>query len=112
MRKLFALAIAATIGLSAGASTSSAALSSSEAPPIVQSKSMEVARGGGRNDRGRDRDARRDRNDRPIWRIKDKDRKRERPFFLFRGRGDCRTEKIQVRDFNGNLIVRNGRVCN
>ena len=64
---------------------------------------------GSRNDGGRGRDAHRDKKGDVIWRIR---RDRDRPFFLFRGRGDCTTQKVKVRDFSGNLVIREKRVCN
>jgi hypothetical protein len=110
--------MAATFALSGAAAPASAALdwrSAGARPAVSASGAGDVqiaARGGDRGGRneGRSRDARRgDRKDPPVWRIKDR-RLRERPFFLFRGRGDC--EYVRVRQPDGSLSRKVTRVCN
>ena len=110
MRKLATITLAAMVALTGAASTASAALSSGDAPVIRQAKETQVAaRGGGRNERSGNRESRRgDRKGKPIWRIKDR-KHRERPFFLFRGRGDC--EYVRAVQPDGSL-GKTIRVCN
>lgn len=117
MRKLALIALAAAFAATGAVSTASAALSDRDAPVWRQADGVQVAaRGdnkGGRNEGGRKdggRSAHRDKKgSKVIWRVRDK---HHRHFFLFRGRGDCRTETVQVRDDAGNLVVRNARICN
>lgn len=117
MRKFALIALAAAFAATGAVSTASAALSDRDGTVWRQGGDVQVAgRGGdkgGRNEGGRKdggRNAHRDKKgSKVIWRVRDK---HNRPFFLFRGRGDCRTETVQVRDGNGNLVVRNAWVCN
>ena len=109
MRKIASIALAAIIASAGAASTASAALSDRDGTVWRPGGDVQlVARGG---DRGRDRGARRERKGDVIWRIRDK--RHHRPFFLFRhGRGgECFVRKMQVRDVDGNLAVRNIRIC-
>lgn len=113
MKKFAQIALAAMVAGAGAAPTAHAALSDRDAPVWRVTGDIQVAgRGGdrgGRNDGGRGRDARRDKKGDPIWRIR---KDRDRPFFLFRGRGDCTTQKVEVRDLSGNLVIRDKRVCN
>ncbi|MBX9456948.1 MAG: hypothetical protein KL863_13465 [Rhizobium sp.] len=112
MRKLAVIALAAMVAATGGMSTASASLSDRDGTVWHQKDATQVAaRGdrGGRNEGGRGRDARRDNRGKVIWRVRDK---HHRQFFLFRGRGDCRTEAVNTHDRAGNPVVRNAWVCN
>lgn len=118
MRSFALITLAATFALTGAVVPASAALDwrgTGSQPAASASRAGDVdvaARGGDRGGRneGRSRDARRgDRKDQPVWRIKDR-RLRERPFFLFRGRGDC--EYVRVRQADGSLSKKVTRVCN
>jgi Spy/CpxP family protein refolding chaperone len=117
MKRFSAITLAAIVAATAAASSASATLSDRDGTVLHLNQGVQVAdRGGkggndgGRNDGGKGRDAHRDRkDDKVIWRYRDK---HERPFFLFRGRGDCETRAVKVRDQSGNLVVRNAWVCN
>jgi hypothetical protein len=117
MRSFALITLAATFALTGAVVPAAAALDwrGTAQPTATASREGDVqvaARGGdngGRNE-GRSRDARRgDRKDQPVWRIKDR-HLRERPFFLFRGRGDC--DYVRVRQADGSLSKKVTRVCN
>ena len=120
MRKLALVAIAAMFAATGTVSNASASLSSQDGTVWHPKSEMQVAARndnnysndskGDRGDRGgRDHGNRHGKKDKVIWRIRDK---HHHQFFLFRGRGDCRTEAVKVRDGSGNLVVRNAWVCN
>jgi hypothetical protein len=114
MRKLALTAIAAAFAATGAVSTASAALSDREGTVWHAKSEMQVAgRNGNKGDRGdrggKDRGGRHDKKGKVIWRVRDK---HNRPFFLFRGRGDCRTETVKVRDGADNLVLRQAWVCN
>ncbi|MGV3548147.1 hypothetical protein [Rhizobium sp.] len=100
MKKLALIAVASLFAATGAVAPAVASLSVTEATVLQKADPLQVAaRGdrGGRNEGGRNaRDGKRgDRNGRVIWRAREKN---ARPFFLFRGRGDCRTETIKRRD--------------
>lgn len=114
MRKLALVAIAAVVAATGTVSTASAALSTQDGMVWHPKSEMQVAaRNDNRSDRGdrggKDRGGRHGKKDKVIWRVRDK---HHRPFFLFRSRGDCRTETVKVRNGSGDLVVRNAWVCN
>ena len=111
MRKLALVVIAAVFAATGTVSTASAALSAQDGTVWHPKSEMQVAgRNDNRGDRGgKDQGGRHGKKDKVIWRIRDQ---QNRPFFLFRGRGDCRTEAVKVRDGSGTLVVRNAWVCN
>lgn len=108
MRKLASIVFAAIIASAGAASTTSAALSDRDGNVWRPGGEVQLAARGG--DRGRDRGARRDRKGDGIWRIRDK--RHHRPFFFRHDRGgECFVRRMQVRDAEGNLTVRNIRMC-
>lgn len=114
MRKLALIALATVIAATGAVSTASAALSDRDGTLWYPKSQMQVAaRNDNRGDRGdrggKDRGGRHGKKDKVIWRIRDK---HDRPFFLFQGRGDCRTEAVKTRNSAGDLVVRNAWVCN
>lgn len=107
MKKLALIAVASVVALSGAISPAFASLSTSDGAVWHQKDLVQVAaRGGGdkggrneggRNNGGKNRDAKSNKNDsRIIWRIRGG--KHQQPFFLFRGRGDCRTETVRAHD--------------
>ena len=111
MRKPALIALAAMFAATATVSTAHASLSDRDGTIWHPKSEMQLA---GRNDKGGDRGGREHggRHDKKggkvIWRVRDKHQK---PFFLFRGRGDCRTEAVKLRDAAGDLVVRQAWVC-
>lgn len=118
MKKFVQIALAAIVAGVGVAPAAHAALSDRDVPVWRATADIQIAGRGGdrggkndgsRNDGGRGRDSGRDKNGDVIWRIR---KDRERPFFLFRGRGDCTMQQVKVRDLSGNLVIRDKRVCN
>lgn len=117
MKKLALIAVASLFAASGAASSAFASLSVGDSPAWHAKSAVEVAaRGGGRSDKGgrndsaKGRDAHRDRSgSKVIWRHRGK---HNQPFFLFRGRGDCKTRAVETRDDSGNIVVRNRWICN
>ena len=106
MKKLALIAVASVVALSGAVSPAFASLSSSDGTVLHQKDLVQVAaRGGGdkggrndggRNNGGKGRDAKgHNKGGKIIWRVRDG---KNKPFFLFRGRGDCRTETVRARD--------------
>lgn len=115
MRKPALIALAILFAATGMVSTASAALSDKDGTVWHQKSETQVA---GRNDRGdrggrdrggKDRGSRHGKKDKVIWRVRNG---KHQPFFLFRGRGDCRTETVKARDGAGNLVFRQAWVCN
>jgi hypothetical protein len=113
MRKIASIIVAAVFAATGAGAPSFAALSASDGTALRQQGDIVqvAARGGdrgGRNEGGR-KDAGRNNRDKKggkvIWRIRDG---KAQPFFLFRGRGDCRTEIVRTRDGS----TRQAWVCN
>ena len=118
MKKLTLVAVASLVAMSGAVSPAFASLSDRDGVVWHQKDLVQVAaRGGGdkggrneggRNNGGKSRDANKGNNKggKIIWRIRDG--KHQKPFFLFRGRGDCRTETVRTRDG----VTRQAWVCN
>lgn len=117
MKKLALIAVASLFAVSGAASGAFASLSVGDSPAWQAKSAVEVAgRDGGkgdrdgRNDGGKGRDTHHDRKGgKVIWRHRGK---HNQLFFLFRGRGDCKTRAVETRDDSGNIVVRNRWVCN
>jgi hypothetical protein len=115
MRKLVLITIASIFAASGAASSAQASLSDRDATVVHRQDAPRFAARGG--DRGSDKGGRndagkgRDKGGKVIWRIRDKHH-RDRLFFLFRGRGDCATRAVEIRDDSGKIVVKNRWVCN
>lgn len=109
MRKLVVITLAAIVAASALASTVEAR--SNRGGPVWRTNDRQAHSAQGRQDNNKgDRDShgKKDKKgDKVVWR---KGKHHERPFFLFRGRGDC--EYVRVRYKDGSLSEKVWRVCN
>ena len=109
MRKLVVMTLAAIVAASALASTVEAR--SNRGGRVWRTNDREAHSAQGRQDNdkgGRDSHGKKDKRGDKVWRIRKG--KHERPFFLFRGRGDC--EYVRVLQADGSLSQKVWRVCN
>ena len=112
MKKLAVLAVAAIVSITGVASTVEAK-GNNHGGPVWRTNDRKAESANGHQDgngksdrdaRGKDKDKKGDK----VWRH----RKRydDRPFFLFRGRGDC--DYVRARYADGTLSQKVWRVCN
>jgi hypothetical protein len=108
MRTLVLMTLAAIVAVSGVASTADA--KSNRGGPVWRTNDRQAANADGRQGGSRDHDSRgkKDKKGDKVWRHRKG--KHERPFFLFRGRGDC--EYVRVRYADGSLSEKVWRVCN
>ena len=109
MRKLVVITLAAILAASGLASAVEAR--SNRGGPVWRTNDRQAHGAQGRQDNNKgDRDShgKKDKKDKVVWRKGKRDR--DRPFFLFRGRGDC--EYVRVRYADGTLSEKVWRVCN
>jgi hypothetical protein len=114
MKMITLFAVSAILISTGSVSTAYAALSDRDGTTLRIADTVKVAaRGdrGGRSDGGRKSGARADRSKggKTIWRVRDG---KHRSLFDYRGRGDCKTRAVEMRDRDGNAVVRNRWVCN